>query len=398
MSQNVVVAHSPTGPRDGCRGKRGFVLITMAVAAIAVVAILGLAVDVGKMFISKNETQVYCDSAALGAALWLDGTTAGIDNAKTSVANSANPWNLDTTKITNPTVTFATSSAGPWDASPNPATGYNYVRVSATVSLNLYFIPIVANQYLADVVSSATAGQLPITSFGQGLAPYTAVATNNTGPNFGLVPGNSYDIQWPTYNGGGGGCDPTKANKIDSCFLSNPCPGDSFAAKQEVVNYWATSNSGYWGASASSVIRNEILDVIQLQPVSVGTNIQPVLTNGQKQAQSGYLDERASQDISTDFITNNDSQTLSQYGSPHPHNGRRLLPIPVVLPSSTTDTTVVGYGAFLLYSNGSTSDYYKKNTNGNEAFCAIYAGPYQVGGPGVGTGGTTGATYVKLVQ
>jgi len=369
----------------------------MAVAAIAIVAILGLAVDVGKMFIAKNETQVYCDSAALGAALMLDGTTTGIDNALASVANSANTWNLDTAKISNPTVRFATSSAGPWLANPNPATGYSYARVSSTVSMNLYFIPIVVNQYSQNVASSATAAQVPITTFTQGLAPYTAIAANATGPNFGLIPGNSYDIQWPTYNNGAS-CDPTKSNKIDNCFLSPPCPGDSFIAKQEVINSWGQSSSGYWGDSSNSVIQQEILNVIQLEAVAVGTNIQPVLTSGQKQSQSGYLDQRANQDISTDFITNNDSQMLSNYFSPHLHNGRRLLPIPIVLPSSTANTSVVGYGSFLLYSNGANSDYYKKTTNGNSPFCAVYAGPYQVGGTGVGTGGTTGATYVKLVQ
>jgi len=37
--------------------KRGFVLVTMAIAAIALIGMLGLAVDVGRMFIAKNETQ-----------------------------------------------------------------------------------------------------------------------------------------------------------------------------------------------------------------------------------------------------------------------------------------------------------------------------------------------------
>ncbi len=381
------------GSRDG---RRGFVLITMAVSAFALIAVLGMAVDIGRMFIAKNETQAYCDSAALAAALALDGTTTGIANAQTAVTNSANTWNLNSTRVSNPTVTFATTTAGPWSANPNPATGYIYARVSATVNMNLYFIPVAVSANTQNVVSSATAGQLPINSFTQGLSPYTAVGTSNTPPNFGLVPGNSYDIQWPTYNNGAS-CDPTKANKIDNCFLGTPCSGDSFAAKQEVVNYWAQSNSGYWGSTSSSTIAQEILDVIQIQPVSVGTNIQPVLTSGQKQSQSGYLDQRASQDISTDYITNNDSSTLSTYNSGI-HNGRRLLPVPVVMPSTITNTSVVGFGAFLLYSNGATSDYYKKTTNGNSAFCAIYAGPYQVGGTGTGTGGSTGATYVKLVQ
>ena len=57
-------------------------LITMALTAVALVAVLGMAVDIGRMFIAKNETQAYCDAGALAAALALDGTTVGIANAQ----------------------------------------------------------------------------------------------------------------------------------------------------------------------------------------------------------------------------------------------------------------------------------------------------------------------------
>ena len=158
------------------RGQRhGFVLVTMAIAAIALIAVLGLAVDVGRMFIAKNETQTYCDSASLAAALALDGTTTGIARAKAAVTNSANAWNLDTTQVSNPTVTFATAIGGPWVSNPSPAVGYNFARVSATVPLQLYFIPVVVAQTTANVVSSATAAQVSLTGIPTGLAPYTAV-------------------------------------------------------------------------------------------------------------------------------------------------------------------------------------------------------------------------------
>jgi hypothetical protein len=373
----------------------------MSLAAISIIGALGMAVDVGKMFIAKNETQAYADSAALGAALMLDGTTTGITNAKAAVTNSNNTWNLDSTAFSSPTVTFATATAGPWSTNPSPATGYIYVRVATTVSMNLYFMPVVTGQLTQSITSTATAGQIPISSFTQGLAPYSAIATNNTPPNFGLVVGNSYDIQWPVYNSGG--CNPANPS---TCFGgSGPCAGDSATAQQSVVNNWGQSSSGYWGASSNSTIEQEILNVIQMEPVSVGTNIQPILTSGQKQSQANYLDERASEDISTDYVvpqnkqhyTDNMPSTVTTYQSGI-RNGRRLLPVPVVLPSTSTNTSVVGYGAFLLYSNGAASNFYKTMTNGNDAFCALYAGPYQVGGIGTGGGGTTGATYVKLVQ
>ena len=378
-------------PRLASRRDReqGFVLVTMALAAIALIGVLGMAVDIGRMFIAKNETQAYCDSAALAAALALDGTTTGITNAQTAVTNSTNTWNLDTTSISNPTVTFATAAAGPWVANPNPATGYIYARVAATVPLQLYFVSVVVSQTTQNVTSTATAGQIAITSFPRGLAPYSAVSTNTTGPNFGLVVGNSYDIQWPQYNSTRAGCGP---NNPDRCFNSPPCSGETQASEAAVVANWGASTSGYWGSNSNSSIEQEILDVVQLQAVDVGTNIESVLTSGNKAAEAGYLDERASQDADT---TDN---TVSSYLAAV-HNGRRLIPVPIVDPVDPTHTNVVGYGQFLLLANGpGTSNYYTRTTNGNDPFCAIYAGPYNVGGTGPGAGGSTGASRVKLVQ
>ena len=370
-------------------GERGFVLVTMAVAAIALIGVLGLAVDLGHMFISKNETQAYCDSAALAAALALDGTTSGISSAKAAVTNSVNAWNFGTASVSSPTVTFATSLSGPWDSNPNPATGYNIARVTATVPMQLYFIPVLVAQTLANVASSATAAQVSLTSLPRGLAPYTAVSTDNTPPNFGLVVGNSYDIQWPQYNSTRAGCTP---GTPDKCFNSSPCSGDIMASRVAVVTNWGASTSGYWGSNSNSIIEQEILDVIQLQQVSVGTNIAPVLSSGTKAAEAGYLDERASQDVNTS------DNTINGYFA-GVHNGRRLLGVPIVDPLGSAQTNVIGYGQFLLQANGpGVSTFYAKTTNGNDPYCAIYTGTYDVGGTGPGTGGTTGASRVKLVQ
>src|SRR5580765_6835306 len=173
--------------RGGKNKRSGFVLITMGFTVIALVGVLGMAVDIGRMFIAKNETQAFCDAAALSAALALDGTTGGIANAKTAVTNSTNTWNLDTSQVSSPTVTFAKALGGPWDPNPNPATGYNYAKVSTTVPMSLYFMPVIVSQTSQNVNSSATAAQVALTSFPQGLSPYTAVSTINTPPLFGLT-------------------------------------------------------------------------------------------------------------------------------------------------------------------------------------------------------------------
>jgi hypothetical protein len=41
------------------RGERGFVLVLMALMAIVMVGVLGLSVDLGRMYIARHEAQVY---------------------------------------------------------------------------------------------------------------------------------------------------------------------------------------------------------------------------------------------------------------------------------------------------------------------------------------------------
>jgi len=144
------------------RKRSGFVLITMAAASIAMIGILGLAVDLGRMFIAKSETQAFVDAAALAAALELNGENSVISAAQTVVAASQNTWNLNTVTPTGAVVDFATTATGPWDPSPNPATGYIYTRVRLTVSEQLYFVPIIVNAYAQNVASQAIAGQISI--------------------------------------------------------------------------------------------------------------------------------------------------------------------------------------------------------------------------------------------
>jgi Flp pilus assembly protein TadG len=382
----TVGAGNSIAARRARHRERGFVLITMAMAAVALFAVLGLAVDVGRMFITKNETQAYCDSAALAAALALDGTTTGITNAQAAVANSINHWNLGNTSVSSPTTVFATALAGSWDANPSPAAGYIYARVTATATMNLYFLPIVVSKTTQDVTSTATAGQIDITTLPRGLAPYTAVSTNRTGPNFGFVIGNSYDLQWPAENA----CKVTDAAYPNNCFVRPPCSGETDLSKRAVAANWSSSESGYWGSSSNSVIEKEILNVIQTGPVGVGLNI--TLANGNKASEAGYLDQRATQDLNT---TDN---VVSAYLA-STHNGRRLVPVPFVDPIDKTRTEVIGFGQFLLLANGpGTSNYYVKNTTGNDPYCAIYAGSFNIGSIGPGAGGSTGASWVKLVQ
>jgi hypothetical protein len=361
----------------------------MGFAAIALFAAMGLAVDIGRMFIAKNETQAFCDSAAMAATLKLNGLSSGIDNATNAVANSKNQWNLDTAAITDYKVDFGQSASGPWDSHPGNPSGYAYARVRARVSQGLFFIPVLSSQYTQDVTSATIAAQIQVTTIKRGLSPYTAVSTQPNAKNFGLDIGSLYDIQWPAYNGTRNGCTPATP---DNCFVQPPCGGDSLDSKAAITQYWGASINGYWGSNANSTIDQEVLDNIQLQPISVGAQIS--LSSGNKNAEGAALDTRVNEDgdvtdnNSTDYLNNSD------------HNGRRIIELPVVNPTSQ-GTFVIGYGAFLLFSNSngaSASDFYAKG-GGNSPYCAIYMGPFVQGSTDPGASGSgTGSFRVGMVQ
>jgi len=366
--------------------ERGYVLLTMGAAAVALFGALGLAVDIGRMFIAKTETQAFCDSAAMAATLHLDGTANGITAAQNAVANNLNNWNMDTARIPTYRVDFATSASGPWSMNPGTAAGYIYARVQATAPVNLFFIPVVVSQQLQNVNSMAVGGQIPGTA---SVGPFTAVGPVPGDSNFGLVVGQQYDIQWPAYNGSRAGC--STANP-DACFVKPTCSGESQTAKSEVVQQWGASVNGYWGSNSNSTINQEVLDVIEQQQFQPGVDI--TMSSGNKAAEAVALDTRVNED--GDVIDN----VPADYQSSSTHNGRRLIGLPVVTP--TTDASgaagyVLGYGSFLLISNNNPSNYYASG-NGNDPFCAIYVGGYLQGGSGPGGSDTAGYFKVKLVQ
>src|SRR5579864_3468246 len=251
--------------------RSGFVLIIMTAASIAMVGALGLAVDMGRVFIIKNETQHFCDAAALAAALQLDGTDAGVTLATSTATGLGDNWNFGTTTVSSPTVEYATTSSGTWtNAPPNPPTDYLYVRVKSSVSVPMYFLPVVMTTkvYTQTVNSQAIAGQVALTTLNTGLSPYSAVAQDNTVSSLGLVKGAEYMIQQAHFSGTSNGC---SSSNPDNCFHGNhTCAGDTKTQLWNVASDWGSSNSGYWGSTSNSVLESYILAQAQLQAVTVG--------------------------------------------------------------------------------------------------------------------------------
>ena len=88
------------------RRRRGFVLIAMSITMLLLLAMMGLAFDFGRIYIARNEAQVFTDAAAMMAASKLDGTQAGLDKAREAVEHLPMRWNLGTKEFRNVAVEF----------------------------------------------------------------------------------------------------------------------------------------------------------------------------------------------------------------------------------------------------------------------------------------------------
>lgn len=240
-------AHSQKSRRQR---QKGYILITTALLLVGVVAVTGLSVDIGRMYIARNEAQTYADAAALAAALELDGSTFAITNARNAALAVVKKYDLHTKIFTGTEVYFGTSSSGPWDANPASASNIRYARVIARTTIPIFFIPVAGTATNTSSAAVATAGQDPQGSFGSGLFPMTPFAADENAVNGGLIPGQIYALRWGSND-----------NKLNQLY--NPptgagggaCPGDFAMASQRTVTLARgepSSRRGYYAPFHSS--------------------------------------------------------------------------------------------------------------------------------------------------
>jgi hypothetical protein len=355
-------------------GQRGFILPLACISLFALVGMLGLAVDIGRIYIVKSEAQAFADFAALAAVRHLNGKDTGIAQAKAAVANSTNTWNFSTQRFTADlyTLEFATGAAGPWIANPaGNLKGYGYLRVSVRPTLNLTLLPIVGTGPSQQVTAQAIAGLVPQTFPAGGYMPFTPFAHDPADPNFGYIVGQEYGFHWP-----------------GNLKKNDACEGDKPAwPKYDVSSQVGGSDRGYFELQSASAIRDAILGERQTSPVAVGSLIN--LTNGNKQSEASALETRAGYD------TDQAEYPPDADGIPPPYagNNMRLVIMPVNdgVVNANGSVKIIGFAAFLLpknYANG-----------GNKPWCAIYMGSKTTGGDGTGTPYEGAGSYVaRLLQ
>ncbi len=129
---------------------------------LLLLAVVGLAFDFGRIYIARNEAQVFTDAAAMTAATRLDGTAEGLARARAAVARLPMRWNLGTQPFTGVVVEFSADGMQ-WNADPKEAAGLTIVRVTAPAnSVDIVFLRAVGGPGSFTVPARSTAAANPV--------------------------------------------------------------------------------------------------------------------------------------------------------------------------------------------------------------------------------------------
>ena len=129
--------------------ERGFVLIATSIALVILLALAGVGIDFGRMYVIRGELQSFADAAAIAAASRLDGTAGGLEKARQApsylaTGTHAMKWDMGTQPITDFATSFAKGDATPdaktWQEAPQDASDCRFVRVVASARAPLIFL------------------------------------------------------------------------------------------------------------------------------------------------------------------------------------------------------------------------------------------------------------------
>lgn len=91
-----------------------------------------MAFDLGRVYITRNEAQLFTDAAALAAAKNLDGTAAGVERAKAAVSSLRNRWKLGTESFSGVKLEFSENGKSVRAMAPTNEVAVTFLRVAGT--------------------------------------------------------------------------------------------------------------------------------------------------------------------------------------------------------------------------------------------------------------------------
>lgn len=369
-----IVISDPLKRRFGIK-QSGGVAIIVAIALPLLIGMAGLALDLGKLFVTKTELQNAADSCALSAARELNGTAAQFLAAETAgrdvgQANNAfltnNPSNNAVVLPVNDAVRFSTTLNGTYQIKTGltsaPAT-YRFVRCTATLDnianwlmgvLNLMPGITVADGHTvrAEAVATSGPGQNSCNLLPIGICNTAVTATTPSGTwiNGIIAPGNngglSGNFRWVDFDPNSGG-----ANEIRNILIGNSCdkPIPSSGANVSQSGVIGTAKQAYntrfgltQGVNVGVPDRTGFsYSPLATPPVAINTNVFANFET-RRTANTAYQGD-ASSGIATTGTAHN-STYLAANG-----RSRRIMVAPVVnCATMTITTTTPTYACMLL--------------------------------------------------
>jgi|GEM_PF-296215 len=433
-----------TGWEESLSKRKGFVLVAFTLGLLLILGCVGLAYDIGRMYIVKNESQAFCDSAALSAAWMLDGSTEGIDKARTAALATAKRYNLGNTAFdpNRITVEFAQDPPAGWATNPANPAGYVMARVTTSADLPMMIIPVVTGRFHATIGASATAKQLPLPGGapnsifpfapmvlppGGGIPPTQddGATTHITADPFGMVPAQYTEDGKTVYQHGGVYTLRGPGRIKDPA--EDMCPNDATDLGAAYRLESGQPDRGYiWTSNSAKDINDAILGNVTPPDgsINIGDNIIDACdfckTNGVKESEVKAMRDRVASDTDSttrwyaDYIAaiNAGTGTYGNYqrvvtvpiatgacGTTVDVNG---TPVTVPCPNGYGPNTVTGFAAFFLlpYEKSNQGPYGLPGAyygSGGAPICAEYIGPWN-GGGGASAGGGVSNRIAKLVQ
>ena len=403
------------------RRKKGFVLVAMAVSAFAILGAAGLAIDLGRMFIVRNEAQTYTDFVALAAVQKLNGTTAGVTDAAATPSESALRYGFAQTSFTGTSIRFSRDAGATWvttaDAQATPI-NVTHVEVTQLVSnVSLYFMPVVTGMTTGKAGARSVAGQELITRFdpgtGVGTLPFTPIThelggTNNDTclgsspcadgtPNtiWGYALGDELTLRWPSESDSD--CDVSDQNYPENCDISSSnkfqnryCDSDNSAQRAAYIANRTQAERGYFEYNSANDIRQAVLGNDSPDfSIYIGATLDT--TTGVKATQADALMDRVNQDPN--------AGENAQYSYPNGWNDYLALASPEdrmdwrigIVPITDYNRVVLGFAKVYLPK--------LQDKPGNRSLCAIFVGVADLDGSGSGgSSSSSGRTLARLVE
>ena len=364
--------------------RQGVITILLAITCVVLIALAGLATDLARMYVAKNELQNYTDAAALAGVIRLNGTLAGIAAASIDANEDINTWNFDTQAVDNVVVEFGITVSGPWEEAPTFATGYRFIRVSAEADVRVYLSQIMPGVApTRRIQARSVSGLVFQDSMADGIFPFSPDAHDPNDPNFGFLMGKYYTMRYDKASGSLTGVPPSPTTyllslndkKLIGCpadmekapdFRPGMTIGNGSSAERGFIDLrgWFPTNPG---GGANLIVDGVMGRVSYGRKIEIGQTL--IMEPGNKATIESAVVDRVEQDTNgmpgslrtpryyqiaqstTNFPTEEEMKNLyrtdydTYFPRPPGGNGRRIVTVPVNNPANNN---VVGFAAFFL--------------------------------------------------